>query len=570
MKNEELRKMENLKQTVPAEPAVPATPEPARRVVAAIDIGSSALRLDIGEVGAQGDVRLLESLRHGVRLGKDVFTKGRIQQDTLRRCLAILKNYSRLLKEYGVTRPDQLRAVATTFAREASNRDMFVDRISTATGIAVTVLEESEEARLTYLAVQGLLEAKGILDEGNVVVMEMGGGQTILLYIRKGKVTVAQSFHTGVLRTHELVEAGGGTGPRAKSVLKAYAAELVDQVIKTVPREKISALVVMGAGARFAAEHAAAERPGEDSRVTMAPVAALSELADRLAPMSAQSLVKAHKMSYQDAETVAPAVMSIAQTARALKVREVHIVQATLRDGLLREMAMRDYRSAGFEEQVIYSAQTMAARYGTDELHVKNVEASAVALFDELQEEHQLGGHERMLLRCAAILHDIGMYVNARAHHKHSMYLILNSDLFGLTRHDMQTVATVSRYHRKAVPSPAHPEFAMLPMGDRMAVAKLAAILRVADSLERTPRETPRALEFRREADRFVILVRDMEDLTMERLVLRAKGNLFADVFGLVPELRERERNCPATQRSKNGTTHEQTEEDPGRTRPCS
>jgi exopolyphosphatase/guanosine-5'-triphosphate,3'-diphosphate pyrophosphatase len=301
----------------------------------------------------------------------------------------------------------------------------------------------------------------------------------------------------------------------------------------------------MGSGSRFAAEHAAAEAQGPDLRVTLAPAARLAELADQLALQSVESLVKAHKMTYQDAETVAPAVMSIAQAARTLKVREVHIVQATLRDGLLREMAMRDYRSEGFEEQVIYSAQTMAARYAADESHVRNVEASAVALFDELREEHQLGGHERLLLRCASILHDIGMYVHARAHHKHSMYLIMNSDLFGLTRHDMQIVAIVSRYHRKAVPSPAHPEFAMLPLEDRMTVAKLAAILRVADSLERTHREAPRALEFRREGDRFVILVRNMEDLTMERLVLRAKGNLFADVFGLVPELRELRTELP-------------------------
>ena len=538
--------MENLKQPVAADPPPAVTaPEPARRVVAAIDIGSSALRLDIGEVGAQGDVRLLESLRHGVRLGKDVFAKGRVEQDTLRRCLAILKNYSRLLKEYGVTRPDQLRAVATSFAREASNRDMFVDRVSTATGIAVNVLEESEEARLTYLAVREILEANGILDAGNVAVMEIGGGQTILLYIRKGKVTVAQSFHTGALRTHELVEAGGGAGPRAKNVLKAYATELVDQVVQAVPREKISALVVMGAGARFAADHAAGEKPGPDGRVALASAAKLAELAERLAPMTAQSLVKAYKLTYQDAETVAPAVMAIAQAARALKVREVHIVQATLRDGLLREMAMRDHRSAGFEEQVVYSAQTMAARYGIDEAHAQNVETAAVALFDELKEEHQLGGHERMLLRCAAILHDIGIYVNARAHHKHSMYLIQNSDLFGLTRHDMQIVAIVSRYHRKAVPSPAHPEFAALPLEDRMTVAKLAALLRVADALERTHRAAPRPLEFRREADRFVIQVRDMEDLTMERLVLREKGNLFADVFGLVPELRELRTELP-------------------------
>ncbi|HAL92678.1 MAG TPA: exopolyphosphatase [Verrucomicrobia bacterium] len=524
--------------------AVPAPP-PERRVVAAIDIGSSALRLDIGEVDAQGGVKLLESLRHGVRLGKDVFTKGRVEQDTLRRCVAILKNYGRLLKEYGVTRPDQLRAVATSFAREASNRDMFVDRVSAATGIEVTVLEESEEARLTYLAARDLLEAGGILEAGNVAVIEIGSGQTILLYIRGGRVTVAQSFRSGALRTRELVEAGGGAGPQIKGVLKAYATELVEQILQAIPREKVAALVVLGAGARFAAEEAGTASLEREPRVAVATSAKVAELADRVAAMSVESLMKTHRMTFQDAETVAPALMSIAQAARALKVKEVNIAQATLRDGLLRDMAMRDHRSAGFEEQVIYSAQTLAARYGSDEAHARNVEAGALAFFDALREEHQLGGHERLLLRCAAILHDIGLFVNARAHHKHSMYLILNSDLFGLTRHDMQIVATVSRYHRKALPSPAHPEFAMLPVEDRMTVVKLAAILRVADSLERTHRETPRVLEFRREADRFVILLRDMEDLTMERLVLRDKGNLFADVFGMVPELRELRTEAP-------------------------
>ena len=527
-----------------AEPVAPApVPAPAaapeRRIVAAIDIGSSALRLDVAEVGAQGDVKLLESLRQGVRLGKDVFTKGRVEQDTLRRCVAILKNYGRLLKEYGVTRPDQLRAVATSFAREAANRDMFVDRVSTATGIDLTVLEESEEARLTYLAVRDLLDAAGLLAGGNVAVLEIGSGQTILLYIRGGRVTVTQSFRSGALRTRERVESGGATGPQLKGVLKAYATELVEQIVQAIPREKVSALVVMGAGARFAAEESGAESVAPEARVAVAPTARIAELADRVAATPAATLVKAHKMTFQDAETVAPALMSVAQAARALKVKEVYVAQATLRDGLLRDMAMRDHRSAGFEEQVIYSAQTLAARYGMDETHARNVDANATALFDELREEHQLGGHERLLLRCAAILHDVGLFVNSRAHHKHAMYLILNSDLFGLTRHDMQIVATVSRYHRKALPSPAHPEFVSLPQADRMTVVKLAAILRVADALERTHREAPRALEFRREADRFVILLRDMEDLTMERLALKDKGNLFADVFGLVPELRE-------------------------------
>jgi exopolyphosphatase / guanosine-5'-triphosphate,3'-diphosphate pyrophosphatase len=543
--------MDTLRKPVETAPepqtAAPPGAESARRVVAAIDIGSSAARLDIGEIDAQGEVRMLESLRHGVRLGKDVFAKGRVQQETLRRTVAILKNYARLLKEYGVTNPDQIRAVATSFAREASNRDMFVDRISSATGIQVRVLEESEEARLTYLAIRDILDANGLLEAKNVAVLEIGGGQAILLYIRNGKVTVAQSFHAGALRTRELMEAGGGgSGAQIKRLLKGYADEQVDQIRQLIPDEKVATLVVMGTGARFAAEEAAADEPGEDARLTRVTTARLLELADRLAPMPVEKLVRSHRMSFQDAMAVAPAVMTAAQAAKALKVRNAYVVKATLRDGLLRDMALREHRSQGFEEQVVYSARTLAERYGAEAAHYRNVEAAALALFDELQEEHQLRGQGRLLLRCAAVLHDVGAYVNARGHHKHSMYLIANSDVFGLTRHDMQIVSVVARYHRKALPSPAHPEFASLSLEDRMCVVKLAALLRVADSLERTHRELPRELEFRREGDRFVILVRDMEDLTMERIVLREKGNLFADVFGLVPELRELRTVLPA------------------------
>lgn len=106
-------------------------------------------------------------------------------------------------------------------------------------------------------------------------------------------------------------------------------------------------------------------------------------------------------MTYQDAETVAPALMSVAQAARALKVKEVHAAQATLRDGLLREMAMRDHRSAGFEEQVIYSAQTLAARYGSTRRTRGTWRRARSRCSTNWKEEHQLGGHERLLLRCA-------------------------------------------------------------------------------------------------------------------------------------------------------------------------
>jgi len=379
----------------------------------------------------------------------------------------------------------------------------------------------------------------------NVLGLVLGSGQTIGLRIQQGQVTLAQSFHVGALRTHELLVADGGTGDRLRNLLRAHGDELVEQLMQASPLEQVSMLVVMGSGARFAAEEAAiSEAKNEASAnpwVTKVSPAKIMELADELAPVPVERLVRKMRMTFQDAETVAPALMSMAQVLRATKADEVLVVNTHIRDRLLKEMSMRgrDSSSILFEEQVVYAAHNLATRYEADDVHAKNVAAISMMLFDELKEEHALGPHERIMLRCASILHDIGAFVNPRGHHKHSMYLIQNSSIFGLSGADMPLVALTARYHRKTTPSAAHPEFTRLGRRERTVVIKMAALLRVADALECTHQPLLRRMEFQREGDRLVILIHNTEDLSMERLALREKGDLFSEVFGITIDLRE-------------------------------
>lgn len=155
-------------------------------------------------------------------------------------------------------------------------------------------------------------------------------------------------------------------------------------------------------------------------------------------------------------------------------------------------------------------------------------------LFDQMKSEHGLGSKERLLLEVAALLHDVGSFISTRSHHKHSQYIIQSSEIFGLSASDMNLIANIARYHRKSPPTRSHLPYVSLERESRMIVSKLAAILRVADALEQEDSNKIRNLKIIREddKDRFVLEAEAEGDLTMERLSLEGKSNLFRDIYG--------------------------------------
>lgn len=518
------------------EPARPAAVPPPR-LVAVIDIGATAIRMDIAEVREHAAVRLLEPLQQPVRLGKDTFSRGRIEQDTIRECIEILRHYRRLLEEYGVTQPGQIRAVATSSVREAANRDVFLDRIYNATQLNVQAIDEIEESRLTFLAAQDVLAGLPALAQANTIVLDVGGGSTELLLIQKGQLTSAASYRLGSLRMRETLETHHVDNRRLRAVLGQQLAHLVDEIRRNLPAPRIRYLVAMGADAQFAAAQLDPRWPRR--RLARLNLERFAELAEKLIPLPVEKLVARHSLPPLQAETIGPALLIYASLARALRIPQVIVPQVSLRDGLFHDLLTRGPWTEAFTEQVVHSAIGLGHKYRFDEAHARHVADLAVRLFQELQPEHHLDAHYGFLLRVAAILHDIGMFVSNRSHHKHSMYLIMNSEVFGLSRSDLQLVALIARYHRRALPGPAHVEFNFLGREDRIAVAKLAALLRVADALDRNHTQQVREPAFLRQGQQLVIVVRNMEDLTLERMALQEKGNMFEEYYGLTVALRE-------------------------------
>lgn len=524
--------------TEPKPPADPsAAAEGKKRLAAVIDMGATAIRMDIAEIEKGGSIRRLESLRKSVPLGKDTFTKGRIGQETIGACIAVLKGFQSVMAEYGITDPGQVLAVATSSVREAANADSVRDRVYVATGINLKVVDEAEQNRLTFLAAQEVFALKPDLAQADVLFAEVGGGSTELFLLRQGQVVFSNSYELGTLRMRETLETYLTPTERVRRILGQHIGRAAETMKRDVPPVPGPILVAMSGDAQFAASKISPAWP--DEPLLALDVKAFSAFADKVIPLSAEKLVARYKMGYEEAETLGPGLFAYIILCRTFKIETILIPKTTFRDGLLREVAAERSWSDAFAEEVVRQALALGRKFAIDEKHARSVADLSVRLFRALQSEFHLDPRQELILRIAALLHETGGFISNRSHHKHSMYLIQNSGIFGLSREDVTLAALIARYHRRALPALSHPEYAALDRDSRITVSKSAAILRVADALDRNHLQQIREPVIAVTGSELVITVHGAEDLTLERLALKEKGPLFEDVYGLKIVLRE-------------------------------
>jgi len=511
--------------------------EGKKRLAAVIDMGATAVRMDIAEIERGGTVRRLESLRKPVPLGKDTFTKGRISQETISQCIAALKGFQAVMAEYGVSDPGQVLAVATSSVREADNAESFRDRIYVATGINLKVIDEAEQNRLTFLAAQEVFAIKPDLAQADVLFAEVGGGSTELFLLRQGQVAFSNSYELGTIRMRETLETYLTPSDRVRRILGQHIGRTAETMKRDVPAVPNLVLVAMSGDAQFAASRITPTW-AEESLLAL-DLKTFSGFADKIIPLSAEKIVARFKAGYEEAETIGPGLFAYIILCRTFKIESILIPKTTFRDGLLRDVATERSWSDAFAEEVVRQALSLGRKYAIDEKHARFVADMSLLLFRALQKEFHLDPRHELLLRVAALLHEAGGFISNRSHHKHSMYLIRNSGVFGLSQEDVTLVSLMARYHRRALPSLAHPEYAALSRDQRITVSKKAAILRVADALDRNHLQLVANSTIMVSKDELVITVEGADDLTLERLALKEKGSLFEEVYGLKVVLRE-------------------------------
>ncbi len=508
----------------------------ATRVVAVIDIGASALRLTVAELLPVHGLRLIEDLARGVLLGKDTFTIGRLGAASIEAALKVLEGFRRVMDGYGVT---HTRAVATSAVREAQNRDAFVDRVRLRTGLEVEIIDGSEENRLTYMAVREDLAGHPVIESGDALLVEVGGGSADLSFLRHGELTHSGTYALGSVRMRQNLAGWHGSHEQRVRLLRRHVLNVVDDLRREMPLDDARHAIFLGGDARFVAERLAGAAVQGRSRTLRRE--AFAALCDEIAALDADQLVERFRLPQTAAETLGPALVAYRELLLATAAAEVIVPEASLRAGLLLDLVRREegHGIEDFSRQVLSSAAALGEKYRFDEPHGRCVAQLAVRLFDELRAEHGLGPRHRLLLEVAALLHDVGIYVNLRGHHKHSQYLLASSEIFGLSREDLALVSNVARYHRRALPQRAHPAYAALLREARLEVGKLGAILRVANALDADHLQKVRDVRVRHDEGVLVLEVEGAGDLTLERLAALARADWLAEVYGARVAFRE-------------------------------
>lgn len=504
-------------------------PEGTARVIAAIDIGTNAIRMAIAQILEDGEIQVLERLQQPVRLGQDTFRRGRLRAETMRTAVAVLRGFSKTIQTYNA---QTIRAVATSSVREATNGDTFIDRVWMATGIEVTVISVAEESRMTIAAVYQ--SARDILTtRKKALVTQIGGGTTVINLLNEGKVKTCQTLPIGTIRQQEILAISSDPPAQAAALLQHQVRSAMAVSGIMMPLKNIQTLLAIGQDMRWAARQVGKEnKTGTSWSISRKD---FENLVTHCRGLEPGKLAKKYGLSFIDAETLNAALLIHQVLLGATRVRKIIVPNASMLDGLLLELsagASGEYDASAYQ-QPIRSALAIAEKFHVDTQHAQHVRDFALSLFDHFQQEHRLPARCRLLLEIAALLHEIGTYVSSRSHHKHTLYLISQSEVFGLTQDELMVVANVARYHRRSRPKPSHVEYMTLDGNRRMLVNKLAALLRIADALDTSRAQQIESADLIVQEEFLVIRASTGSDLRLETMALLEKADLFLDIYGL-------------------------------------
>lgn len=514
---------------------------------AALDLGSNALRLRIVEAHAPpvgreqlsllsesaGSFREVASLRAPVRLGSEVFVTGRLAAASIGQACTALREFRQAMDAAKV---DAYRATATSAVREASNGSTLVERARREAGIELEVIEGVEEARIIQLAVVRRL---GLADK-RALLVDVGGGSTELTFLDKGRNAFAMSLPVGTVRLLEMYLRGAKTIDRTRQKLLA---EGIDRALaEAAPQlRKISFEVVVGTGGSVDTLSELCPAKGGAGGYPRAVDAALAKtLLGKLFTLTPEQRRDSFGLRPDRADTIVPATSIFVRVAEMFKASAIVAPGVGLKEGILEELVDKYFDRWDKESEtrtVMDACIRLGHRYGFDQAHGELVSTFAASLFDDMAKVHGFGERERLLLRAAAVLHDVGDYVRYDGHHKHSYYLIQHSDIMGLTPEERAIVANIARYHRKSPPDPSHPNFRDLDKEARAKVRGLAAILRIADALDREHlgkvKSVRADIETGKSGRKLSLHVVGEEERELEEWTVRAKSELLREVYDL-------------------------------------
>lgn len=498
--------------------------------LAVIDIGTNSIHMVLAEILPDASYKILDRFKDMTRLGNGAFEFRRLSDEATSRALGVLKTLVTLARNKGFER---IVAVATSAVREARNGGDFVDLVEEQTGIKIRVISGAEEARLIFLGVKHSMALSG----GPTIVVDVGGGSVELIVGSSQGLHQARSLKLGAI---QLSERHLAKTPPTESMLKSLDDEVTSSLKSALAEFKIkkfeTAVATSGMAGNLAEiihlRHAG--KPLQQLNLATVSLKDLRAVEAELRRSSIKARLAIPGLDPKRVDTLLPAAVVLRRLLELSGSDSMTLCDKAIREGVIYDFIERHRDGLKAEREIPDVRRRnvigLARRCRAPEVHSLHVADLALRLFDQTKRLHGLGEPERNWLEVAAILHDIGYLINPRQHHKHGYYLIKYSDIGGLTAEEIDVVANVARYHRRALPSIKHEGFKDLSPKQKRTVRVLAALLRVADALDRTHFSAVQTVKVKI-AQTLTILVTVSGDAEMELWAAKQRANLLEQVF---------------------------------------
>jgi len=495
---------------------------------AAIDIGSNSIRMAAAEVLPGSGMRVLASERVVTRLGESVFRQGILAQEPIELTCTVL---ARMAQQYQKLDVVGMRAVATSAVRDARNSAEFIERASSAIGAPVEIISGREESRLIHLGV----EARWPHPSRRLLIVDIGGGSAELIDGEHGKLRDSFSKPLGAVRLREIFLRNDPPQPGELHQMHEYIEEKLAGIATRFANTRWDRVIATSATASavVCAVNRIPRTKRDQADRMRASTREVRRLYKKLSVLDLAGRRKAVGIGPKRAEIIVPGVSVLLRVLEDFRLPCLYYSAAGVRDGIIADLHARgvgrELAQLGRDQRK--EVEQMSRRYGVALPHARQVAALAHTLFTDLHPLHQLPPHFGKLLEAAAYLHDAGHFVADSNHHKHSYYLVNNSDMPGFTNRERELIANLCRYHRKSMPTPMHSNWQALNADDKRVVLLLIPLLRLADNLDVSHEERIQSLSAHIRDGQVVLQLSSTADISLEQWAAARSAEAFRQVY---------------------------------------
>lgn len=501
---------------------------------AAIYIGSYEVSLKVFEISANRKIRSIDYVRSHVELGRDAYSKGVIGYELVEELCQVLKEFHSIMEGYRV---DDYKAYAGNVIRDVSNELFILDQIRLRTKIHVTVLSNSEHRFMGYKALAASPEFEKMIQKGAAVV-DVGGGSMQITLFFKGTAMTTQHIELGIMRIREKLS-------KIENLVSHYETqiqELVDKELEIfkriyLPGKDIKYVIVMG---DYIGEMMkGVSKKEEDGTIE---TERFIKLLKKWNKKSSEEISRELNLPNEQDPLIVPSVVLYKRLTEELNARYIWVPGVNISDGIVCDYAERNHMISfehDFEEDILSAARNLAGRYQGYSDHTEAVLTMSTAIFDAMKKVHGMGKRERLLLQVASILHDCGRYISLVNQSECSYQIIMASEIIGMTHLEREIVASTVKHNAKPM-QPYSSVSDKMDQASYMVVAKLTAILKIANAMDRSHKQKFKNIKAVLRERELVITVESAESIVLETGLFAAYAESFEEVFSVKPRIKEK------------------------------